>query len=276
MTGTDAANYTFNPTVSTTANITARALSVTATGNNKVYDGNTSTTVEIYTVGAGWSSAYAAGWTPPLYPRLHVLPNGKVFYSGSTTQSRTFDPATHQWANVATTRYSGTRTYGTSVLLPVSSSNNYAPRVLIMGGGNPSTATTELIDLSASNPAWVFGPSMSQPRIEMNAVMLPNGKVLALGGSYNDEDTATASLNADLYDPTSNTFSSAGANAYARLYHSVALLMPDATVWVAGDTAVVKSGPPPRVTAWMVTFPGPTSVFCVYVSVSVCPLEAAL
>src|SRR5207248_1677221 len=94
-------------------------------------NGNTSTTVEIYTVGAGWSSAYAAGWTPPLYPRLHVLPNGKVFYSGSTTQSRTFDPATHQWANVATTRYSGTRTYGTSVLLPLTASNNYAPRVLI-------------------------------------------------------------------------------------------------------------------------------------------------
>src|SRR3954462_3719996 len=75
---------------------------------------------------------------------------------------------------------------------------------------------------------------MSQPRIEMNAVMLPSGKILALGGSYNDEDTATASLNADLYDPASNTFSSAGANAYARLYHSVALLLPDATVWVAG------------------------------------------
>src|SRR5207249_206208 len=37
-----------------------------------------------------------------------------------------------------------------------------------------------------------------------------------------------------LYDPGSNSFSSAGANAYARLYHSVALLMPDATVWVAG------------------------------------------
>src|SRR5690349_11358774 len=197
-------------------------------------NGNTNTTVEFYTVGSGWSTPFAAGWTPPLYPRLHVLPSGKVFYSGSTTQSQMFDPTTHQWTNVATTRYSGTRTYGTSVLLPLTPGNNYAPKVMIMGGGNPSTATTELIDLSSANPSWVFGPSMSQPRIEMNAVILPTGKVLALGGSYNDEDTATASLNADLYDPVTNTFSSAGANAYARLYHSVALLMPDATVWVAG------------------------------------------
>src|SRR5438105_496302 len=44
----------------------------------------------------------------------------------------------------------------------------------------------------------------------------------------------TASLNADLYDPGTSSFSSAGANAYARLYHSVALLLPDATVWFAG------------------------------------------
>jgi len=73
-------------------------------------------------------------------------------------------------------------------------------------------------------------PAMSQPRIEMNATILPNGKVIALGGSLNDEDTSTASLNADLYDPATNTFSSAGQNAYARLYHSNSLLLPDATV----------------------------------------------
>ena len=71
--------------------------------------------------------------------------------------------------------------------------------------------------MGASTPAWQYGPNMSQARIEMNAVILPNGKVLAVGGSVNDEDTNTASLNADLYDPVSNTFSSAGANAIPAL-----------------------------------------------------------
>jgi hypothetical protein len=47
ITGTDAGNYTFNNTASTTANITARALTVTATGINKVYDGNTKDTVTL-------------------------------------------------------------------------------------------------------------------------------------------------------------------------------------------------------------------------------------
>jgi hypothetical protein len=197
--------------------------------------GGTNTSVEFYSASSGWSAAFSAPWTPPLYPRMHVLPSGNVFYSGSTTGSSLFNPATHAWTtNIAFTNYSGTRTYGSSVLLPLTPQNNYSPKVLILGGGNPSTATTEVIDLSASTPKWVYGPSMSQPRIEMDATILPNGKVLALGGSLNDEDTSTASLNADLYDPASNTFSSAGAEVYARLYHSVSLLLPDATVWVAG------------------------------------------
>jgi len=197
--------------------------------------GGTNTSVEIYTLGSGWSPEYPAGWTPPLYPRMHLLPDGRVFYSGSGTGSRFFTPSTHAWTSVvATTNYSGTRTYGTSVLLPLTPANGYRPRVMIMGGGSPATATTEIIDLSSPTPQWQFGPSMSQPRIEMNATMLPNGKVLAMGGSLNDEDAATASLKADLYDPATNTFSSAGQNVYPRLYHSGSLLLPDATVMLTG------------------------------------------
>ena len=195
----------------------------------------TNSQVEIYKVGAGWGAPSTAPWTPPLYPRMHLLPSGKVFYSGSTTQSRTFDPSTNTWSGViANTNYGGARTYGSSVLFPLTPANGYKPKVIIFGGGNPSVATTEIIDLSASTPAWVYGPSMSQPRIEMNATMLPNGKILTVGGSLNDEDTATASLQADLYDPATNTMGSAGSNAFPRLYHSVSLLLPDATVWVAG------------------------------------------
>jgi Domain of unknown function (DUF1929)/Chitobiase/beta-hexosaminidase C-terminal domain/Glyoxal oxidase N-terminus len=197
--------------------------------------GGTNLAVEFYTIGSGWSTTYNANWTPDLYPRLHLLPDGKVFYSGAQTKSRLFDPSTTTWSSViATTNYSGIRTYGTSVLLPLSPANNYDPKVIIMGGGNPSTASTEIIDMGSSVPAWQYGPPMSQPRIEMNAVILPNGKVLALGGSLYDEQNSTASLNADLYDPVSNTFSSAGVYVYPRLYHSVALLLPDGTVWSAG------------------------------------------
>lgn len=221
------------PTVTTLANGTVMAFS----GLDE--NGNTNVTVEIYTPGSGWSSPASASWTPPLYPWMHLLPSGKVFYSGPSASSRTFDPTTQTWSSVlATTNFGSTRTYGSSVLLPLTPANNYDPKVMILGGANPSTATTEIIDMGASSPSWKYGPSMSQPRIEMNAVILPSGKVLAVGGSLNDEDPTTASLNADLYDPASNTFSSAGANVYPRLYHSVALLLPDATVALAGGNPV--------------------------------------
>jgi len=197
--------------------------------------GATNTAVEIYTAGSGWSPEYLAGWTPPLYPRMHLVTDGRVFYSGSGRGSRFFDPSTKTWSPVvATTNYSGTRTYGTSVLLPLSGSDGYKSRVMIFGGGNPATNTTEIIDLSAATPQWQWGPAMSQARIEMNATILPNGKVLVMGGSVNDEDAATASLNADLFDPKTNTFSSAGANTYPRLYHSGSLLLPDGTVALMG------------------------------------------
>ena len=166
---------------------------------------------------------------------MHLLTDGRVAYVGSGLGTRTFDPVTHTWSSVITNTLSTrTRRYGTSVLLPVSPADGYKSRVMILGGANPSLRSTEIIDFSVAAPLWQPGAEMSQPRIEMNATILPNGKVLATGGSLNDEDAASASLNADLYDPATNTFSPAGANAFPRLYHSNALLLPDATVLLAG------------------------------------------
>lgn len=247
----------FNPTTNTFNNAKSMAHgrwypTVLTLGDGRVMafsgldeNGNTNPAVEFYTVGVGWSTEYLAPWTPDLYPRLHLLPDGEVFYSGAQTVSKLFNPSTTTWStDVATTNYSGTRTYGTSVLLPLTPANDYDPKIMIMGGGSPATNTTEIIDMGAATPKWVSGLNMSEARIEMNAVILPNGNVLAVGGSVYDEDTGSLSLNADLFDlsnvnlnsqpPNLGTMSSAGANATERLYHSVALLLPDATVWLAG------------------------------------------
>lgn len=198
-------------------------------------NGVTNTAVEIYTVGSGWSQQYTANFTPPLYPRLHLLPNGNVFYSGSGQATQMFNTSSHTWSSVDVTNFGASRVYGSSVLLPLTPANNYDPKVIIMGGGTPATGTTETIDLGASNPQWQWGPDMTAARIEMDAVILPTGKVLAMGGSMSDEDSTTAVLAADLYNPSSNSFSSAGSNSFARLYHTVALLLPDATIWLAGS-----------------------------------------
>jgi hypothetical protein len=173
--------------------------------HNQNLTGSTNTTVELYTVGSGWSSEYPVptSWTPPLYPRLHLLPSGKVFYSAPEATSALFDPSTQIWTlDVATTKYGASRGYGTSVLLPLTPENNYDPRVMIFGGASPATSTTEIIDLGASTPAWQSGPNMTQPRIEMNATILPNGKVgdwgLAERRGYDHSQSECRPLRPDL------------------------------------------------------------------------------
>jgi hypothetical protein len=198
--------------------------------------------VEFYTVGSGWSNPVAAPFSPTLYPWLHVLPDGCVFHSGSSAYSNMFLPSTQTWMmNIAKTSTGLYRKYGSSVLLPLLPPN-YAARVMILGGGVPNaTATTEIIDFSKTNPAWVrMGDMPSGARVECNSVLLPNGRLLVQGGSRVDNDGSTATLGADLFDPATGAWSStkaggAGFAKFARMYHSVALLLPDATVATAGS-----------------------------------------
>jgi len=203
-------------------------------------------TVEIFTPGVGWSIEYPMGWTPPFYMRQHVLPNGKVFYGAPETESRYFDPATASkrnsgWTHAAWTQYGKApnqydREYGSSVLLGLSPDDDYRPRVVIMGGNrtNP-TDTTETIDLSETNPEWQWGPKLDQPRVRMSETLLPDGKVLVVGGSSVDLTTTTAALSTEIYDPSTNKFSRSGNITYPRLDHHEVLVLPDASVWVAGN-----------------------------------------
>src|SRR5437016_10136562 len=106
-------------------------------------NGPTNNAVEIYTLDSGWSQEYPS-WVPPLYPRLHLLPSGNVFYSGPESTSMMFNTVAKPWSQMANTNYSGGRLYGSSVLLPLTPANGYKPQVMIFGGGNPATATTEI------------------------------------------------------------------------------------------------------------------------------------
>ena len=234
---------------------------MTTSGLNDT-NGTDNNTSEIWN-GQQWSAeipgnpdiANFPGFQFPLYPRMHLLPTGHIFYSAPSSATLDFNPTSQSWTLVAWTIYpglndpNGERTYGSSVLLPLTPQNNYSPKVMIMGGDNPATNSTELIDLSPAGaqisaacpnyaPCWVQGPAMSQSRVEMEATVLPNGKVLVDAGSAQDEDATTTSLQAEIYDPVSNSFSSAGSNAFPRLYHNIQLLLPDGTVLLAGGNPV--------------------------------------
>jgi N-acetylneuraminic acid mutarotase len=84
-------------------------------------------------------------------------------------------------------------------------------------------AFNELLD------TWNGAAPMSSARRQFTATLLPNGKVLVVGGF----DGTVMLSSAELYDSATNTWSSAGSLAVARTGHTAALL-PNGKVLVAG------------------------------------------
>jgi hypothetical protein len=103
VTGADAANYLANTTASTTADITARTLTVSATGLNKVYDGTTAATVTLSddriagdTLSANYTSASFADKNVGTAKTVNVTGISvtgvdAANYSANTTASTTAD-----------------------------------------------------------------------------------------------------------------------------------------------------------------------------------------
>jgi hypothetical protein len=108
---------------------------------------------------------------------------------------------------------------------------------MVFGGGGPQHATnkTDIVDLNAASPHYVVGPDMAHARGLHNCVILPDRTVLVSGGGYRGETRADAVHQAELYDPATNAFRSAGTQLVSRLYHSIALLLPDGRVITAGS-----------------------------------------
>ncbi len=125
----------------------------------------------------------------------------------------------------------GPRNNGSAVLLPG------LDRVLAIGGenGGLATATTEILDLGAGAPSWRYSASMAFPRKNFNAVLLPDGNVLAVGG--NQQGTYDAPLTAaEMFDAATETWTTMASHVAPRAYHSTAVLLPDGRVLSAGQT----------------------------------------
>ena len=79
----------------------------------------------------------------------------------------------------------------------------YTPgKIIIIGGGDPPVKTAETIDLNTGG-GWQSTGSMQYARRQMNSTVLPDGKVLAIGGTggagFNNESGAV--LAPELWDP---------------------------------------------------------------------------
>jgi hypothetical protein len=86
------------------------------------------------------------------YPRLHLLPNGQVFFATPVNGNRFYDTDLGGFVGPTITAPSESPYqdwFVTSALLPLLSGDGYTPRVLICGAVQPYR-----IDLGVTSPAW--------------------------------------------------------------------------------------------------------------------------
>jgi hypothetical protein len=187
----------------------------------------------------------------PLYPHLFLLRDGRIFYTGGKMDTDGFlDPFIFDPLNPTNAIGVGGLVDAdrcnqcASVLLPPAQSQ----KVMILGGGpDDETETTDrvqIVDLSAANPQYGPRKRLNFDRMHVNAVLLPDRTVLATGGGGTREASAIKGqidpqpvrerLVAEIFNPDTEAWRSVASATVARLYHSVALLLPDGRVVAAG------------------------------------------
>jgi hypothetical protein len=180
-----------------------------------------------------------------LYPSMHLMADGRLFYSGTHTfgnglpgtGSSIYNPDTAAVTPIEGLREKDMRDQSSSVLLPPAQDQ----KVLIAGGGNinttdPGIKLTDLIDLKAANPAYAAGPDLpGEGKMYLNGTILPDRTVLFSNGGKLNRDDSTNVLTAAIYDPATNAMKSVAADPIGRNYHSTAVLLPDGRVAVFGS-----------------------------------------
>ena len=105
---------------------------------------------------------------------------------------------------------------------------------LILG----SDGSVWVMDISGPTPVFTQTGSLAPDRIWSNLTVLPDGRVMVSGGSRSITSSPASNNTVAIWDPSTGLWTSTGANAAVpRLYHSTAILLPDATVLSLGGGA---------------------------------------
>jgi galactose oxidase len=166
---------------------------------------------------------------------LFAAPGGKVFHAGPSQRMHWFSTNNSGVATDAGSRGGDADAMnGNAVMYDIN-------KILTLGGA-PSyenayaTANAHVINIGVSPVSVEKVASMSYARAYHNSVVLPDGKVMVIGGQsyavpFSDNNSV---LVPEIWDPKTKLFAPAAPIAVPRNYHSVALLLPDARVLSGG------------------------------------------
>ena len=195
-------------------------------GGREDRDGTPAQTPEVFTPNVGWrtlwhatSDAAFGGGGEWFYPRAFVAPNGRVFVLGHTGKMFYLDPA-------------GQGTI-TQLMQPTLSSIYRLPSVMFAPGQILSLRNLRkaiVVDLNGTQPVITPTADIDQVREWSNATVMADGKVLVNGGSTGGDQLSGAAYAAEIWDPATGQWTLGARAAKPRLYHSIAILLPDGSV----------------------------------------------
>ncbi len=173
-------------------------------------------------------SSAATGSLDMMYPRNFIGPDGLVFGYDSNGRMYRVDPA-------GSGSFTSLGQFASSYRGNDASAAMFRPGRILQFGGNSNGAA--VIDIRGASPTFTPTQSMASQRRLGNATILADGTVLATGGSSTWNQLVNVAYPAEIWNPDTGTWTVGAAADRARLYHSGAVLMPDASVLVVGGGA---------------------------------------
>lgn len=183
---------------------------------------------EIYTPAQGqgqgsWKNlTQISSWPADyFYPRAFLAPNGKVLVA-SASSLYSIDPDAPSMTQI------GTLPKTLNWMLPWAIYDR--GKVLLIADDGSAV----MLDVNGTTPVATVVAGPGANRVWGNATVLPDGKVLVTGGSATDNELVDTAYSAMIWDPATKQWSVGAAAQKPRLYHSNAILLPDATVLTSG------------------------------------------
>ena len=231
---------------------------------------------EVYDPRTGKWTVDGGSKSLPLYPRVHLLPNGKVYYdaAGQTfnpqgqsydqalwNTAAVYDPKTKAWRDLGLPEFGdglkGFRGSAFSQMLPLrpGKDGRYSTARFLSAGGvygvtpgayvGTDTSTLNTVTIAKDGTETFASETtgrMNTRRWYSTGVTLPTGQVLAFNGADRDEvvvpGSGTPITTPEMWDPETGEWTELAAQSNGRTYHNTATLLPDGRVLVGGHAPI--------------------------------------
>lgn len=240
-----AAGYFTNTSSLALSRYSARAL-LLSNGKVLIVGGSGYSNCELYDPATGsWTNTGSMIFGRSYFTATMLL-DGRVLVAGGSHANgmplftcELYDPQTGTWSLTGSmTNVLGysSRMRHTATLLPNG-------KVLVAGGDDANlqhTARAELYD--PNNGKWSPTASMNSPRTLHAATILADSRVLIVGGIV-CTPFCTTLVNAEIYDPNSETWTNTGSLNFARYGHTLTLLRNGKVLVVGGVNSTATYSP---------------------------------